>query len=56
MQEFNIETTNALVPRTVEGVVTGDHDDAIKWKHFPRYRPFARGNHRSPVNSPHKGQ
>ena len=23
---------------------------------FPRYRPFVRGIHRSPVNSPHKGQ
>ena len=34
----------------------GDHDDVIKWKHFPRYWPFVRGIHRSPVNSPHKGQ
>ena len=32
------------------------HDDAIKWKHFPRYWPFVRWIHRSPVNSPHKGQ
>ena len=32
------------------------HDDVIKWKHFPRYRTFVRGIHRSPVNSPHKGQ
>ena len=32
------------------------HDDVIKWKHFPRYWPFARGIHRWPVNSPHKGQ
>ena len=32
------------------------HDDAIKWKHFPRYWPFVRRIHRSPVNSPHKGQ
>ena len=32
------------------------HDDIIKWKHFPRYWPFVRGIHRSPVNSPHKGQ
>ena len=32
------------------------HDDVIKWKHFPRYWPFVGGNHRSPVNSPHKGQ
>ena len=32
------------------------HDDVIKWKHLPRYWPFVRGIHRSPVNSPHKGQ
>ena len=32
------------------------HDDVIKWRHFPRYWPFVRGIHRSPVNSPHKGQ
>ena len=32
------------------------HDDVIKWKHFPRYWPVVRGIHRSPVNSPHKGQ
>ena len=33
-----------------------EHDDVIKWKHFPRYWPFVRGIHRSRVNSPHKGQ
>ena len=32
------------------------HDNVIKWKHFPRYWPFVWGIHRSPVNSPHKGQ
>ena len=32
------------------------HDDVIKWKHFPRYWPFVREIHRSPVNFPHKGQ
>ena len=32
------------------------HDDVIKWKHFPRYWPFVRGMHQSPVNSPYKGQ
>ena len=32
------------------------HYDVIKWKHFPRYWPFVRGIHQSPVNSPHKGQ
>ena len=30
--------------------------DVIKWRHFPRYWPFVRGIHRSPVNSPHKAQ
>ena len=35
---------------------SGRHDDVIKWKHFPRYWPFVWGIHRSPVNSPHKGQ
>ena len=33
-----------------------NYDDVIKWKHFPRYWPFVWGIHRSPVNSPHKGQ
>ena len=37
-------------------IFRNDHDDVIKWKHFPRYWPFVRGIHRSPVNSPHKGQ
>ena len=37
-------------------MVVADHDDVIKWKHFQRYWPFVWGIHRSPVNSPHKGQ
>ena len=37
-------------------VISRLNDDVIKWKHFPRYWPFVRGIHRSPVNSPHKGQ
>ena len=32
------------------------YDDVIKWKHFTHYWPFVRGIHRSPVDSPHKGQ
>ena len=32
------------------------HDDVIKWKHFLRSSSFVQGIHRSPVNSPHKGQ
>ena len=31
-------------------------DDVIKWSHFPHYWPFMWGIHKSPVNSPHKGQ
>ena len=34
----------------------GNHDGVLKWKHFPHNWPFVRGIHRSPVNSPHKGQ
>ena len=37
-------------------IVVASHDDAIKWKYFPRYWPFVRRIHRSSVNSPHKGQ
>ena len=37
-------------------IVSLQHDDGIKRKHFPRYWPFVWGIHRSPVNSPHKGQ
>ena len=32
------------------------HDDVIKWKHFLCNWPFVQGIHRSPDNSPHKGQ
>ena len=40
----------------LRGSCRGPHEDVIKWKHFPRYWPFVRGIHRSPVNSAHKGQ
>ena len=36
--------------------ILSNHDDVIKWKHFPRHWPFVLGIHRSPVNSQHKGQ
>ena len=45
-----------LLPWHHMSVMVSQHDDVIKWKHFPRYWPFVRGIHRSPVNSPHKGQ
>ena len=51
---------NSLIVEQAEqtGNVKGitSHDDVIKWKYFPHYCPFVRGIHRSPVNSPHKGQ
>ena len=31
-------------------------DSVMKWKHSPRYWPFVRGIHQSPVNSQHKYQ
>ena len=31
--------------------ISATHDNVIKWKHFPRYWPFVRRIHRSPVNS-----
>ena len=37
-------------------LIIEQHDDVIKWKHFPRYWLFVRGIHRSPVNYPHKGR
>ena len=37
-------------------VIDQAYDDVIKWKHFPRYWPFVRGIHRSPVNFLHKGK
>ena len=51
---FNIMSTGSTYISTLE--VLRVHDDVMKWKHFPRNWPFVRGIHRSPVNSPHKGQ
>ena len=45
-----------LIIISLLAVLCADHDDVIKWKHFPCYWPFVRGIHRSRVNSPHKGQ
>ena len=48
---------SATLPALCQGIHSDlCHDDVIKWKHFSRYWPFVRGIHRSPVNSPHKGQ
>ena len=44
------------LPHGMEQHFSIEHDDVIKWKHFPRNWPFVREIHRSPVNFPHKGQ
>ena len=43
---------NILTTSHATSSVSHYHDDVIKWKHFPRYWPFVREIHRSPVNSP----
>ena len=48
--------TNRDLLTQIRTWISINHDGVIKWKHFPRYWPFVRGIHRSPVNSPHKGQ
>ena len=54
---FNmLVTMHALRILVLRTKILQTHDDVIKWKHFPRYWPFLRRIHRSPVNSPHKGQ
>ena len=45
-----------VVARAGGRASTGVHDDVFKWKHFLRYWPFVWGIHRSPENSPRKGQ
>ena len=63
----NIGTNNSSMPsgnKTVTWTNTDQtfcrllfmHDCVIKWKLFPRFCTIVRGIHRSPVNSPHKGQ
>ena len=57
---------SGFVPDRIEKSISGTmraerngepkHYDVIKWKYFPRYWPFMRRIHRSPVNSSHKGQ
>ena len=47
---------STVLNTNLDTVFYRSHDDAIKWKHFPRFWPFVRKIHRSPVDSPHKGQ
>ena len=56
-------TANSFVPICMCVSVSGWladihlwHDDVRRWRHFPRYWPFVRGVHWSPVNSRHEGR
>ena len=53
---FHAPHGGVTITSLVEMALFRIHDDVIKWKHFPCYWPFVWGIHRSPVNSPHKGQ
>ena len=52
----NMDSLTLMIWLQQHTVQQSCHDDVIKWNHFPRYWPFVRGIHQSPVNSPHKGQ
>ena len=58
IMKFSSCLTSSSIPWFLNMMIMhgSPHDDVIKWKHFPRYWPYARWIHRSPVNSPHKGQ
>ena len=56
MRSIKYKSTNQVKGWPLPIRLPCHHDDVIKWKHFPRYWPFVRGIHRSPVNSHHKGQ
>ena len=53
---YGMYTSSELSSSDIKWTAWFVHDDVIKWKYFPRYWPFVRGIHRSPVKSPHKGQ
>ena len=55
MGEWQLNSQGADTVTTPK-VQHNEHDDVIKWKHFPRYWPFVRGIHRSSENFPHKVQ
>ena len=52
----SIGNSHGIITTTHLKITCLKHDDAIKWKHFPRYWPFVWGIYWSPVNSPHKGE
>ena len=55
-QPFQVSSTCSTVPLWRGHFFPKSNDDVIKWKHFPCHWSFVWGIHRSPMNSPHKGQ
>ena len=53
-RDLNVMLTLHCPPWTRTCPLCSCHIDTVN--HFPRYWPFVRGIHRSPVNSPHKSQ
>ena len=54
MCHMSLNTYAIFILLKVNATPDKTYGDVIK--HFPRYSTFVRGIHRSPVNSPHKGQ
>ena len=50
LESSHIYTTYYIRPYAID-VLSTHLDDVIKWKHYPRYWPFVRGIHRSPVKT-----
>ena len=53
---YSVTYALQVSPDQLTWMQTSCHYDVTRGKHFPCYRPFVRGIHRSPVISPHKGQ
>ena len=44
--KWNFTSLECIFTSIFSPLFSNSHDDAIKWKHFPRYWPFVRGIHR----------
>ena len=56
LQKAEIVNARKLVPSVITMDTVCSMMTSSNGNIFPRYWPFVRGIHRSPVNSPHKGQ
>ena len=55
--KYWLQNGGHFVPTSLFQVLKlAQRDDVMKWKHFPRYWPFVRGIHWSPVDFAHKGK